>query len=93
LLPPKKAIKAAGNAYIVPLIIAVLQPMLMALAKSNVNHAAWSPSHLVSRELPEGLRAFEVERPCGEQPGSSASQAQGPPQVCKKRPREEELFL
>ena len=57
-LPAGKAVKASGNAYPVPLIIAVLQPILMAVS-SKICLPRWPPPEIVSSVLPDGLAGFE----------------------------------
>ena len=58
LLEPSKAVKAAGNAYPMPLIIATLAPMLPALTESSIQLAEWPPQRLLSQKVPEDMQAF-----------------------------------
>ena len=55
-LPAGKALKASGNAYPVPLIIAVLQPILMEVSK-KIHLPSWPPPEIVSSR-PDGLGDF-----------------------------------
>ena len=41
---------AAGNAFPVPVIVAMLHPMLEALSKSSLDLATWPPMHMLSRK-------------------------------------------
>ena len=51
-LTPAKALKASGNAYPVPLIIATLHPMLEAIGRSGIAMSSWPPSEMISKTVP-----------------------------------------
>ena len=57
LLPKGKTVKAAGNAYPVPLIIATLNPMLLALHRSGLDLVNWPPKKMLSDKTPDSLPA------------------------------------
>ena len=52
-LPVGKITFAAGNAYPIPLMVAVFHPMLLALARSGVPLAAWPPTDMVTTAMPD----------------------------------------
>lgn len=52
-LPEGKITFAAGNAYPIPLLVAVFQPMLAALALSDVSLATWPPADMVTTVMPD----------------------------------------
>ena len=59
-LTPAKCFRASGNAYPIPLLIAVLHPVLQAIGeKSDFNFLVWPPASMVSRMVPSGLTEFE----------------------------------
>ena len=43
---------AAGNAFPVPVIVAMLHPMLEALSTSGLGLASWPPRNMLSRKVP-----------------------------------------
>jgi len=52
-LPPDVVCKAAGNAYPVPLIIAVTHPVLRLICESDsLDFATWPPTEMRSRVVP-----------------------------------------
>ena len=48
---------AAGNAFPVPVIVAMLRPMLEALSTSGLDLASWPPRNMLSRKVPECVAA------------------------------------
>ena len=60
-LSPSSALKASGNAYPVPLMIAVIHPMLKAFANPDGEFvfAAWPPSSMQQLSMPAKLKDFQ----------------------------------
>ena len=59
-LPAELIVKACGNAYPPPVILAAVAPMIMAFAFSGVDTANWPPIELLSQGMPDEVQKAMV---------------------------------
>ena len=83
-LDPKVWIKASGDAYPPPLIIATLGPMIRQVSASAISFAAWPPSEILQKIQISSLKFMEKEF---QKPGMIVDRLAARKALCKSRKR------